>query len=305
MSCKQNKTIPYLLRSFLCLTILSIASGCGTLLHGRHANINVKSTPSGANVRTGYIKNCETPCMVKVKRGKPGSITVTKDGYKPYVVLLNKKFQFFRTIVGNLFWFYLGFPVDLISGGAYDISPTNINVKLKADTGSKKSSPKSVSKKPKKKDSTKPRVSAENLADLQAVKKIAVPLLSVSQLDESMSELLTEIITAEIAQMGHYTVISQSDINAMLGFDRQKELMGCDDVACTAELGGALGVDAILAGNVGVLGTTYVLSLKLINTQDATVLARGYDKVKGEPDQLLDIIKTIVREMLQQKKSRS
>ena len=81
--------------------------------------------------------------------------------------------------------------------------------------------------------------------------------------------------------------------------------MGCDDLACTAELGGALGVDAILAGNVGVLGTTYVLSLKLINTQDATVLARGYDKVKGEPDELLDIIKDIVREMLQQKKSRS
>ena len=283
------------------LMSLFLMTGCGTFLHGRHANINVKSTPSGANVRTGYIKNCETPCMVKVKRAKPGRITVTKDGYKPYVILLNKKFQFFRTIFGNWFWFYVGIPVDVISGGAFDITPAHIHAKLKKDTGTKKSSPKSVSKKPKKKDSTKPRVSTENLADLQAVKKIAVPLLSVSQLDESMSELLTEIITAEIAQMGHYTVISQSDINAMLGFDRQKELMGCNDVACTAELGGALGVDAILAGNVGVLGTTYVLSLKLINTQDATVLARGYDKVKGEPDELLDIIKNIVREMLQQK----
>jgi len=280
---------------------LALLTGCGTLLHGRHTNINVKSTPSGANVRTGYIKNCETPCVVKVKRGKPGSITVTKDGYKPYVVLLNKKFQFFRTVIGNWFWFYIGIPVDIFSGGAFDISPTHIHAKLKAESGAKKSSPKSVSKKKKKKDSAKPRVSTENMAVLQAVKKIAVPLLSVSKLDKSMSDLLTEIVTAEIAQMGHYTVISQSDINAMLGFDRQKELMGCNDVACTAELGGALGVDAILAGNVGVLGTTYVLSLKLINTQDATVLARGYDKVKGEPDELLDLIKNIIREMLKQK----
>ena len=42
---------------------LALLTGCGTLLHGRHTNINVKSTPSGANVRTGYIKNCESPTL--------------------------------------------------------------------------------------------------------------------------------------------------------------------------------------------------------------------------------------------------
>ena len=162
------------------LMSICLMTGCGTLLHGRHANINVKSTPSGANVRTGYIKNCETPCMVKVKRGKPGSITVAKDGYKPYVVRLNKKFQFFRTIFGNWFWFYVGIPVDVISGGAFDITPTHIHAKLKKDTGTKKSSPKSVSKKPKKKDSTKPRVSTENLADLQ--ERLCLPASSVEAL---------------------------------------------------------------------------------------------------------------------------
>jgi hypothetical protein len=113
-----------------------------------------------------------------------------------------------------------------------------------------------------------------------------------------MLPTLTEILTVEIAEIGLYKVIAGRDIQSMLGFERQKDVLGCTDAACLAEIGGALGVDRIVASQVGMVGSTYVVNIKLINIRQADTEGRVYETVRGEVDALISIVKKSVQKLL-------
>ncbi len=114
---------------------------------------------------------------------------------------------------------------------------------------------------------------------------------------ESLSGLLpvlTEILTAELDALGRFRVVAGSDVRTMLGFEKDKDLVGCDDASCLAEIGGALGVDRIVAGQIGKVGATYVVNIKLINIRKAETEMRIYETVRGEEDALIAMIKRSV-----------
>ena len=46
---------------------------------------------------------------------------------------------------------------------------------------------------------------------------------------------------------------------------------GCDDVACFAQIGGALGVNELILGSISKLGSQIIVSLKLVNVADMTI----------------------------------
>ncbi len=129
--------------------------------------------------------------------------------------------------------------------------------------------------------------------------KVAVLDVQLTNLKPELVPLLTEVLTSEVDESGHFdNVISGRDVAAMLGFEAQKQMVGCTDAACLAEIGGALGVDRILAGHVGNLSGTFVVTLKLINIVDANTERRIYRKVKGDESVLLDTMSKLLREML-------
>ena len=109
---------------------------------------------------------------------------------------------------------------------------------------------------------------------------------------------LTEVLTVEIAEIGLYKVIAGRDIQSMLGFERQKDVLGCTDAACLAEIGGALGVDRIVASHIGMVGSTYVVNIKLINIRMANTEGRAYETVRGESDALIATVKKSARKLL-------
>ena len=106
---------------------------------------------------------------------------------------------------------------------------------------------------------------------------------------------LTEVLIAEIDKLDKYSIISQSEIKAMVGFEQEKQLLGCqDDTSCLAEIGGALGVDRLITGSVGKLGNTIIVSIKLINTKNVTTEGRVYESFKGNESLLVDTLKRLV-----------
>jgi len=113
-----------------------------------------------------------------------------------------------------------------------------------------------------------------------------------------LGAILTEIVTTEAAERGTHQVVSSSDIGALLGFEKQKELAGCTEVTCMAEIGGALGVEFLLITDVAALGKTFVVNVKLLNIKQATVDGRVYETVKGEDDVLIETIKRAVTRLL-------
>jgi TolB-like protein len=98
--------------------------------------------------------------------------------------------------------------------------------------------------------------------------------------------ILTDIVVNEVARAG-FGVVSQSDIDAMLGFEKKKQMLGCtEETSCLAEIGGALGVDYLFSGQVGKMGSRYRLSLMVVDAKRAAVVARAAQFTDADEDDL-------------------
>jgi hypothetical protein len=63
------------------------------------------------------------------------------------------------------------------------------------------------------------------------------------------------------------------------------------DVACLARVGKLLNVEQIISGNVGGLGESYVVNLKLVEVGEARELRRIQEPISGNPDELIDAVR--------------
>ena len=115
---------------------------------------------------------------------------------------------------------------------------------------------------------------------------------------QEIAKMLTEVLSVEASRVPGLEVIGMGDIAAIIGFEQQKQLIGCTDDACLAEIGGALGVRAILSSKIGKVGDTSVLSMRLVDTQAAKLLASVYKTVSGKPDALIKAVQQATPELL-------
>lgn len=122
-----------------------------------------------------------------------------------------------------------------------------------------------------------------------------------TQFDESSAgkvpKLFDDYLLAAVQNAGDYEVIGQDDITALLGFEKQKDLVGCDDMSCIADIGGALGVDRLVVVKIAHLQNEWVSTAKLINIRDARVESRSSDFVSGDVRELLRAVPDIVRKL--------
>lgn len=127
---------------------------------------------------------------------------------------------------------------------------------------------------------------------------IAVLDLKARGLEASVAENITDLVTKEVDRVGLFRTVSMEEIKRMLEHEQQKILVGCDDTSCLAEIGGALGVELLVAGGVGKLGDTYLLSLKLIDVRKAGVLSREERTVTGKVEELVTVSRQAARTLL-------
>ncbi len=115
-------------------------------------------------------------------------------------------------------------------------------------------------------------------------------------LDDAVS--ITDFLTTEVAEIDGIKVLSWDDIKKILEHEGNKQSIGCDDESCLSEIGGSLGVDYILAGNIGRLGNRYLMTVKLIDIEKAETKARVTKKVKNDIGLLADEIPNMVIELM-------
>jgi TolB-like protein len=113
------------------------------------------------------------------------------------------------------------------------------------------------------------------------------------------ARLLTQVATTEVLQGGKFDVISSAEVRSLIGLEKQRKLLGCqEDSSCLAEIGGALGVDFMITGQLGKLGERYRLDLRLLNTSRSAVAASEGQFIAGKDDALGDVCVTMVRKLL-------
>jgi hypothetical protein len=118
---------------------------------------------------------------------------------------------------------------------------------------------------------------------------------------EVAARALDELILTAVHDIGRHRVLGPADLNAVLGVERLRDAMGCDEVSCAAEIGGALGAPFLVAGQLGRLGDQAVLSLRLMDTREPSVLARSSARGGTNGDALASMMGTTVGDLFKVK----
>lgn len=115
------------------LLILSVCSGCATIMNGSTVPVTISTAPNDARAKVnGQVYS--TPATVAIPRGQGDfSIHIEKDGYESQDVPLKEKiggWVWGNVILGGL----IGLGVDLITKRAYTLEEHDISIELKQAT---------------------------------------------------------------------------------------------------------------------------------------------------------------------------
>lgn len=114
---------------------------------------------------------------------------------------------------------------------------------------------------------------------------LAAPGLSYVGMNPETGDVFLDYFTQQIALKGtNLRVTTRSEVEALIGAERQRQLLGCSENAtsCVAELAGGLGADAIITGSFAKLGTGLVVNLKIINAVNGDPIAIYSQRVATE-----------------------
>jgi hypothetical protein len=124
------------------------------------------------------------------------------------------------------------------------------------------------------------------------MQKLVLLDLSAKGVPKDTAQTLSEIMLSRIRETAPgVTVIGQSEIEAMLALEAQKDLLGCsDETSCLAEIGGALGADHLVNGSIGKLGSVFLINMKLLNTVEARVVNHVSERIDGGEELLIEAV---------------
>jgi TolB-like protein len=108
---------------------------------------------------------------------------------------------------------------------------------------------------------------------------VAVMPFDLRKLDVELGNTLTDTFQITFAKVTGLNVIGQMDISAMVGLEKEKQLLACAEGSCLAEIGGALGVRYIVTGRFAGVGDSWVITVKLIDVQRASVVLSDQETV--------------------------
>jgi hypothetical protein len=109
----------------------------------------------------------------------------------------------------------------------------------------------------------------------EARPKVAVLDFTANGASRELASATGGIAANELDRMAAFQIVTAEAIRTMLAFEKQRQMLGCADAGCMADLGGALGVDWLVSGKVTRLAAsagvpeTYSLELTLTNVRKA------------------------------------
>jgi len=116
----------------------------------------------------------------------------------------------------------------------------------------------------------------------------------ISQME---AQTLTDRFTSELASTNAMILVERNQMNEILdeqGFQQS----GCTSAECAAEVGALLGVQHMVAGSFGKLGTSYTIDAKMFSVESGKTEKTVSATYKGEIDGLLNEIEILAWEIM-------
>lgn len=98
-------------------------------------------------------------------------------------------------------------------------------------------------------------------------------------------------------------VIAPDDIRAFLEKEAEKQLLGCDEDSCLAEIGGMLGADVLVKGRVAKIEQGFAVSLNSVDARRAQPLGHVSETWGGPSIGLLELMEPMLDRLFAKDKS--
>lgn len=140
-------------------------------------------------------------------------------------------------------------------------------------------------------------------AEKKPKEKLAVLDLDAKHgVEKSFAEALSVIVRDKLHSFGEYQVMSKEDIQAVAIREQFLQAMGSDDAGNQnlVNFGRAIGTRYMVAGDVSKLGSTYTVSLRMIDTQgeDAGVTNRVSESCKCAEDAMIITVQDVTAKLV-------
>ena len=114
--------------------------------------------------------------------------------------------------------------------------------------------------------------------------RVVCPGFTAQGVTPAAASAMLDRFATELGRDPGLKVITEHDIQQMLGVERQRQLLGCDDAAaeCMAELTSALGADVIVSGSLVKVGTRITATVRALRMPGADVLLSESTRADNE-----------------------
>jgi hypothetical protein len=116
---------------------------------------------------------------------------------------------------------------------------------------------------------------------------LAMPGLNAVNISPNEAGLHAEVLAQALMKRG-VQVTTARDVQTLLGVERQRQLMGCGEQSCIAELANALGADGLVLGDIGKVDGQWSVTVRIIASRDGKTLAAFARQSKENVAALLD-----------------
>ena len=94
------------------------------------------------------------------------------------------------------------------------------------------------------------------------------------------AQALTDELRTQVARHGRYRLVTPEETQAVDAELERQLAQGCEDPSCVNEIGGSLGAQFVITGQIQRLGSGYTFTVKLVEIE--TVTARQAASVRAE-----------------------
>ncbi len=162
--------------------------------------------------------------------------------------------------------------------------------------------PLTIAQKPQLPDQTKAqplekKVTSPHYDENGVLKTIALVAIRSQSVERQNCDAITEFLGNEIAKTQQYHTLFPDEIASILRRKNQGDLGTCNADSCLIESGMALGADYLLTGDIGKLGSQYVLNLKMINVLYDRVDGRISEVAQNDPGLFFSVIPTAIHNL--------
>jgi len=111
-------------------------------------------------------------------------------------------------------------------------------------------------------------------------------LKNSSGVSEGEAELLSDRLRIELFNTGEFGVMERGQMREILKEQGFQQSGACSDEGCMVEMGQLLGVQQLIGGSVGRLGSMYLVNIRCINVSTARIEAVVSEDITGSIEQV-------------------